>query len=799
MNDWEINKFLKAIFALQISVLGLVLLDNLGIYVPILREIIPVIYLLFVPGILILRITKIHNLGSVETILYSVGLSITSIMFIGFSINLFYPLLKISNPISLVPLIVTMTIFVGFLSILSYLRDKNFSGPSFIDIKYLISPIVLFLFLFPFLAIFGTYLMNWYKINIFLMLLIILICMTLLLFAYGKIPKKYYPLTIFIMAISLLFHTSLISNYVTGYDIQVEYYSADVVIKNAFWNFKIYSLVNTMPSVTLLGPIFSIISKISLDWVFKIIYPFIFSLVPLGLYKIVKKQTNEEIAFLSCFLFISFFVFYTQMFALARQEIAELFLVLSILLIITKKMGNSKRYFLFIIFGISLIISHYSICYFYLFSLIIIYMLVLLSDRYDIQKIIDFISPNKHKKDKLKNNVNSNKENISNKKISSISLIFFLVFTIAWYKYVNSKPLDVILYLVLYIKNKISCNFINFNPTILISLQNQSQFALDSLRSPNTFQGLSNLQAQLQSQVQGVCNTDTNKSIFLNPSTTQGLYLLQFHFKSSLHIFGKYVHLITQFFMVIGFFAILLKRIRMNFNKEYLAFILISFVTLLAALTVPYFSNALNTERLYHITLIFLSPVAIIGGITVLKIISKFIPLFKGSDFYNTSLKLISIFLIFYLLFNIGFLYNVFNDDSTSISLNKTIDYAIYNQKEIIGAQWITDHNVNGLFITDDYRAPLTGRFQLPAYTFSEILSKYSHTKNYKKIIYNKNYENLYLLFGTRNIINNSVLIIEKQGVNIINKEYITLNNLFSLNNKIYDNDGYQVYELVKF
>ena len=139
MNDWEINKFLKVIFTIQVSVLGIILMDGLGVYIPILRQIIPVIYLLFVPGILILRIIRVHKISSSEVLLYSVGLSIASIMLIGFFINLIYPLIRISNPISLLPLIITVSIFVVVLSFLSYLRDKDFSNPDFINFKDLLS------------------------------------------------------------------------------------------------------------------------------------------------------------------------------------------------------------------------------------------------------------------------------------------------------------------------------------------------------------------------------------------------------------------------------------------------------------------------------------------------------------------------------------------------------------------------------------------------------------------------------------------------------------------------------------
>ena len=62
--------------------------------------------------------------------------------------------------------------------------------------------------------------------------------------------------------------------------------------------------------------------------IFKVIYPILFSFVVLGLYSVFKKQTTNKIAFMSCFLFISVFMFFLEMPYLARQEIGELFVVL---------------------------------------------------------------------------------------------------------------------------------------------------------------------------------------------------------------------------------------------------------------------------------------------------------------------------------------------------------------------------------------------------------------------------------------------------------------------------------------
>lgn len=326
MNDWPFKKFIIVIAVIQTALIASILINSVGITIPFLREFLGFIYLTFVPGIIILRILKIHEIGSIETFLFSIGLSLATLMFTGFFMNYFYPFLGIKDPISFSYLIVSITVLIIFLCGLSFIRDRGFSVPCFINIEHSISNQFMFLFSMPFFAIIAVYLMNSYQINFVLILLIGFIGLVALLVAFDKIPRILYPFAVFVISISILYQTSLISNYIWGWDINTEYNVANFVLSSHWWNYTILgSNVDSMLSVVILAPIYSLISNISLIWVFKIIYPFLLSLVPLGLFVVFQKQTNHKIAFFSCFLFISFFSFYFDLPQLARQEIAELF------------------------------------------------------------------------------------------------------------------------------------------------------------------------------------------------------------------------------------------------------------------------------------------------------------------------------------------------------------------------------------------------------------------------------------------------------------------------------------------
>jgi len=165
-SDWEIKRCLRLALAILLAVLGLVGLAALGFDIPILRQVVGFIFLTFIPGILILRIFKIHNIGAVESLLYSVGLSIAFIYIAGLFGNFVLPLMGIAKPISLLPMTATLAVFTLILGAVAYKRDKDFSAvdsKSHFDIRGILSLPYLLLFSLPLLAIFGAHLVNLYQ------------------------------------------------------------------------------------------------------------------------------------------------------------------------------------------------------------------------------------------------------------------------------------------------------------------------------------------------------------------------------------------------------------------------------------------------------------------------------------------------------------------------------------------------------------------------------------------------------------------------------------------------------------
>jgi len=414
------KKLLIVILSLQLAFLGLVGLEKLGLEIPILRQTVGFIYLTFVPGFLIFKLLQINNKNAMESLLYSVGLSLSFLMLIGVLINFLYPLIGVSNPISEIPLVATISIIIPILCLICYLRDKNYSTFLPINGKSIFSPTILFLLLLPFLAIFGCYLFNFYNTNILLLILLVIISIIPVI-VISKIPEEVYPLVIWATSLALLFHTSLISKYVGGADAPFEYYFSVLTITNNSWSHTLPNNINAMLSIVMLIPIFSIVSHIDPTWYIKVAYPLLFSLAPLGLYLIFKKQTTSKIALLSSIFFMFLPPFFGFMAVNTRQGIAELFLVLLMLLMVNEKIPNSKRALLSIIFMFSIVTSHYGLSYIFM-SLLIISSLVFLFLR---NKFI-----------RTPNSVNV---------ITPTSVTVYVVFALSWYMYTtNSSTFDTI-------------------------------------------------------------------------------------------------------------------------------------------------------------------------------------------------------------------------------------------------------------------------------------------------------------------------------------------------------------------
>lgn len=643
MSDWNIVKFLCAILAVQAATLLVVGLNLYGIDLSLLRQVVCFAYLTFVPGLLLLRVLKLHGLGATRTVLYAAGLSLTTLMFAGAFLTLILPPLGVAEPIALLPLIVTLTIVVLVLSIAAFLRDRDFGGDASLDVKDLASPQALLLLLLPLLAILGTIMVNHSEGNSVLVVMILALCALALIVGFSKfLPKQLYPLAIFLVALSLLFHNSLISDSLTGWDIHTEKYLADAVINNGIWDISLQNVINSMLSIQILAPIYSIFLGMDIIWVYKIVYPLLFALTPVALYVAYSKQSNETVGFLSAFFFVSLVVYFTEMLALARQEIAELFLALIVLLLVDRSMAKRQWSLLFCLFTFSLVVSHYAVTFIFMGLLAVAWALLLAYSRLTKEGRKDL-----------------------NRKLTPLVIIAFVVFCALWYTETsNANPLRTAIYVT--VKNTAT-----YLPA---AEQYLSHYSNPSAEVPTP-----------------------GGSSSITPGKTpdnQPMTLIEVGAgASAMHKNYLYMLLFTQAMIALGLLLALFFKKPWRFSREFYTLGLVTLGLLVACLVVPLLASSMNTTRLYQLALVFLAPFFIAAWIGMFQVAGKLLKLSEGGTL-RAAVALLSVFLVVYLLFNSGLIFEFFQDVPMSYSLNtkgSNVSYALYNSMEVSGAEWTLD------------------------------------------------------------------------------------------------------------
>lgn len=689
MNDWGIKKFLFFVLAFQLAMIGMVALSAMGIDMPVLRQATAFIYLTFIPGILILRVLKIHNLDATRTLLYSVGLSIAFVMFVGLFTNSFLHLLNVSQPMSTWTLTVTLAIFVMILCGMVYVRDRGFqsSGLTPFEIKDFLSPSYLFLMLLPLLAVLGAFLIHFHQSNILWLTVLLLIALVPALVVFDKfIPPRAYPLAIVMMTLSLVLPTMLVSNYPLAYNNDFEFYHLGLVINNGYWDSSLPHVIYSALSIVMLGPIYALILNINMIWLPKVIYPLFYPMLPLAVFAIYREQMDAKKAFLSVFFFLSMFSLWSLIILLRRVLFGELFFALLILLMVDDKLTSFQKTFLSIIFVLSLGVTYYGVAYIGLAFFFIAWLLLVLM-RSDMSN---------HWQSVTGKGREANSQAVpAGSRISVILITLWAVFTLAWYMYIAGGVQF--------------ASFIGLGQHISTSI---TEFFSPEVRPPGIY-------------------TAMGKGFFSVPFLAQ---------------VNRVLHYITELFIIVGFIRLILKPKSFKFKDFYIAFTSVAALFLLLCILIPHFVESWSASRSYHFVLILLSPLCIVGGEVIWQVISKLyrvvLPGLKRKQKLSTvggsntlSVKgdcriylrfLVLAILIPLLLFQTGFICEIAPGHGEvhkiptthALAYCRGMDTAYFTEKEVSGAEWLAHASDGRILVAGDYLSDAVTTYWLPGQVY---------------------------------------------------------------------------------
>lgn len=370
--------------------------------IPVARQILGFFCLSFLPGFIAIKLLKLDGLSLLEKGLFSVGLSVAFLMLGGLVLNEFGLLFGISQPLSLVPLIVSLTVCVLGGGLFA-LKNEPVGSWKVIQIKPLLP--YLTIALIPVVGIAGAVLVNLNGNNLVAMMMEVAICVLLGVMLMASKNARAYPFAILMIALALLYSPLFVSRHMVtfGSDVAGEFFVFRTTLNEGFWNVTpplIWSSgsanLNSMLSLTILPAIYTILLKLDPTSVFALVFPALFALVPVGLYQTWRKYIGERMSFVSAFLFMAYGVFFSEMLGLNRQMIAELFFVLLLIATLHIKIERNAKIVLFVIFGLALVISHYSLAVIVAFFLVFVAVLSTLlkrrSTKFNLTMVVLFLA-----------------------------------------------------------------------------------------------------------------------------------------------------------------------------------------------------------------------------------------------------------------------------------------------------------------------------------------------------------------------------------------------------------------------
>ncbi len=325
--------------------------------------------LLIVPGVLTLLVLRLEKLDFWTYLTCALAFSILECLFLGLLGNTLLPYFGVDNPLDRSVLLSEFSIFVAALIAAFWVQvhDISIKLPKFgiadsaRDFFLATTPA-----LFLAASIIGATLLNngGSNVLIFSMLVGAAMYSALLLWYSESVGENVIPIALFFLALAFLFMTSLRGFYITGHDIQREYQVFELTKNSGVWAIAhLRDAYNACLSITILPTIIANISHISDPYVFKVVFQMLFATVPSMLYLFVRRYTSATIALVTTLYFISFPTFFSDMPFLNRQEIAFLFLFASFLIISDERLSLRTRRILFVLFGVGMVLSHYSTTY----------------------------------------------------------------------------------------------------------------------------------------------------------------------------------------------------------------------------------------------------------------------------------------------------------------------------------------------------------------------------------------------------------------------------------------------------
>jgi uncharacterized membrane protein len=318
-------------------------------------------------------------LWPVSSVAERLGYSVTGVLFLllcsGLVINTFLPFLGVQRPLDPIPVVILGDVIVASLYIF---RRQNPSRTAWRGEFRTASPAEIRLItcsgLCVVFAVLGANRLNngaGDQATLAALSLAVVTCL-LLLWWRRQLREGVISVALYFLSAALLLMTSLRGWYVTGHDIQEEYYVFQLTAAHSRWDISyLHDPYNACLSITILPTEILRVAHVYAPYVYKVFFQLIFALCPVLVYSLARRYWSKSYAILAALYFISFPTFVNDMPFLNRQEMSFLFVCVALISITKIWWGPRRRRLVFLMAALGIELSHYSTMYVFLLTLVV--------------------------------------------------------------------------------------------------------------------------------------------------------------------------------------------------------------------------------------------------------------------------------------------------------------------------------------------------------------------------------------------------------------------------------------------
>jgi uncharacterized membrane protein len=319
--------------------------------------------LLVIPGVILLRALHIPGKTVAANPIYVPAASILVLMGSGLVIDLGGPPFGISTPLRTAPLLITLEVVCAALLLCSRNAPSNTQIPwAALDRPVALAwPLIL-----PLVGAAGALRLNSGHSNSIAAISIVLVIVTLIA-TFLRAPwcdDTLLIVVLFATGLALMWSFSLRGDLVYGFDISNEYNAMNQAVTTGIWHLSHPNdAYGAMLSVTVLPAELHALSGVQALLVFKVVYPLIGALFPVGVFCLGRRMLNGRWAFMAAAFVIMQQTFFQQLPALSRQEVATLLFATLIASALDTAQSKHSRWIFVCLLSLGMVVAHYSTAY----------------------------------------------------------------------------------------------------------------------------------------------------------------------------------------------------------------------------------------------------------------------------------------------------------------------------------------------------------------------------------------------------------------------------------------------------